>query len=75
MGDDRFEKFSEEYQKGKYNSKNKTNHRQLPVKKNLESVNTQEIEHAVDHAIAFLTDAFSNREHILFGWEFTDEHG
>jgi len=73
MDEDRLQRFFKQLGIGKYKTKNKTNHIQKSVKKNLNSVNTQEIEHEVDHAIESLTNAFSDRENIAFGWEFTDE--
>ena len=75
MGEDRFEKYIKVLLESNYKSKNKTNHRQESVKKNLNTVNTQEIENELDSAIDYLADAFAHRDELDFGWEFTDEEG
>jgi len=75
MGEDRFEKYIKVLLESNYKSKNKTNHRQESVKKNLNTVNTQEIENELDSAIDYLADAFAHRDELDFGWEFTDEQG
>jgi len=75
MGEDRFEKFVKVLLKSNYKSKNKTIHRQESVKKNLHSVNTQEIDQEVDSAIEYLADVLEHRDQTDFGWEFTDKEG
>jgi len=75
MSEDRFEKFIKVLLKSNYKPKNKTIHMQESVKKNLNSVNTQEIEHELDSAIDYLADTFAHRDELDFGWKFTDEQG